>query len=257
MRLIRIIPLLMIKDNNLYKSKQFKDFNYIGDIYNAVKIFSEKKAHEIILLDVDASNNKKKFNIDLIKKIRQEIFIPLTVGGGINNIDDVSNLIENGVEKVSINTAFYFNKRLVEEISQKYGSQSTTVSIDVKKINDEYRAFILNGKKMIDTHLIELLKKAEGDGAGEILLTNIDKEGMQSGYDIELYQNIQNSISIPIVAHGGCKNLSSINHLFENTSITTAAASSFFVYYGSRNAVLINYPLSEDIDVIMDNFKKI
>ena len=255
MRLIRIIPLLLIKENNLYKSKQFKNFNYIGDIYNTVKIFSEKKAHEIILLDINASNDKKNLNLDLIKKIRQEIFIPLTVGGGIKNIDDVSNIIENGVEKVSINSAFYFNKNLVKEIALKYGSQSTTVSLDVKKVNEKYKVFVSNGKKMIDEDFIELLKKAEGDGAGEILLTNIDKEGMQSGYDIELYQEIQNSISIPIIAHGGCKNILSINHLFEKTSITTAAASSFFVYYGSRNAVLINYPLSEDIDVIMDNFK--
>ena len=255
MRLIRIIPLLMIKDSNLYKSKQFDNFSYIGDIYNAAKIFSEKKAHEIILLDINASKNKKNFNIELIKKIRQEIFIPLTVGGGINSIDDVSNLIENGVEKVSINNAFYSNKNLVKEISSKYGSQSVTVSIDVRNIDNEYRAFILNGTKKISENLIDLLKRAEGEGAGEILLTSIDKEGMQSGYDIDLYESIQDSISIPLIAHGGCNDIKSINNLFEKTKISTVAASSFFIYYGSRNAVLINYPLVEDIDVIMEKFK--
>ena len=255
MRLVRIIPLLMIKDSYLYKSKKFKDFNYIGDIYNAVKIFSEKNVHEIILLDIDASNKNLNFNIDLIKKIRQEIFVPLTVGGGIKNISDASILIENGVEKVSINNAFYSNQNLLKDISKKYGSQSATVSIDVKKIEGTYRVFSENGKRLIEVNLIDLLKRAENEGAGEIILTSIDKEGSQEGYDIELYENTQNIVSIPIIAHGGCKDISSIKNLFEKTTVTTAAASSFFVYFGSRNAVLINYPLSDSIDEIMDKYK--
>jgi cyclase len=255
MRLVRIIPLLMIKSSNLYKSKKFDDLNYIGDIYNAVKIFSEKKAHELILLDIDASKNNEKFNIDLIKKIRQEIFIPLTIGGGIQDISDASILIENGVEKVSINNAFYKSKNLVNKIANKYGSQSAVVSLDVRKIGDKYKAFTLSGTVMIDDDIGDLIKKAENEGAGEIILTSIDNEGMQCGYDIDLYSKIQDLVSIPVVAHGGCKNVTCFEHLFKSTKITTAAASSLFVYYGSRNAVLINYPEVNKIDTLMENYR--
>lgn len=255
MRLIRIIPLLMIKNGNLYKSKKFSNFNYIGDIYNTVKIFSEKKAHEIILLDIGASRNNKRFNIELIKKIRQEIFIPLTVGGGIKDISDVSELIENGVEKVSINSAIYSNKNLIKEIVMKYGSQSAVVSIDFKKIENKYKAFILNGSIMIDDDIFDILRRIEDNGAGEVLLTSIDNEGMQCGYDIDLFQKLQNHISIPIIANGGCKNDLCFENLFSKTNISTAAASSFFVYYGSRNAVLINYPDEKKIDYLMEKYK--
>ena len=255
MRLIRIIPILLIKDNNLYKSKKFDDFNYIGDIYNAVKIFSEKKAHEIILLDIDASKSNKKFNIELIKKIRQEIFIPLTIGGGINDISDASILIENGVEKVSINSSFYSNKNLIKEIANKYGSQSAVVSLDVRKINETYKAFTSSGSVMIDDDIGDLVKKAENEGAGEIILTSIDNEGMQCGYDIDLYSKIQDLVSIPIIANGGCKQFTCFENLFKLTNITTAAASSLFVYYGSRNAVLINYPEIKKIDTLMEKYK--
>ncbi len=147
MKLIRIIPSLLVKDNFLIKGNNFKNHNYVGDVYNAVKIFSEKKAHELIVLDISSRERNETFDISLIKKIKNEIFIPLTIGGGINEIDQVSEIIDEGVEKVCLNSRLEKDLKLVNEIANKFGSQSVIASIDVKKFNNEYCVFYQNGKK--------------------------------------------------------------------------------------------------------------
>ena len=147
MKLIRIIPSLLIHENYLVKGENFKDHKYVGDIYNAVKIYSEKEAHELILLDILATKKRRKINNDLIKKIRNEIFIPLCVGGGIKNINDASHIIELGVEKVSINSGIDNNLNLLSEISNRYGSQSIVVSLDIIKGKDEIILYQNNKKK--------------------------------------------------------------------------------------------------------------
>ena len=157
MKLIRIIPSLLVKDNFLVKGENFKKHSYIGDVYNAVKIFSEKNSHEIILLDIDARRNKKSFNLDLIKKIKKEIFVPLTIGGGIENIDQVSAVIDEGVEKVSLNSNIEKNFNLVEQVSKKFGSQSSIASIDVRKIDNKYKVYFRNGEKFSDLDLIKYI----------------------------------------------------------------------------------------------------
>lgn len=161
MKLIRIIPSLLVKDNFLVKGENFKKHSYIGDVYNAVKIFSEKNSHEIILLDIDARRNKKSFNLDLIKKIKKEIFVPLTIGGGIENIDQVSAIIDEGVEKVSLNSNIEKNFNLVEQVSKKFGSQSSIASIDVRKIDNKYKVYFRNGEKFSDLDLIKYIKNQD------------------------------------------------------------------------------------------------
>ena len=255
MKLIRIIPSLLIKDNFLVKGENFENHNYIGDIYNAVKIFSEKKAHELILLDISVRKKKTSFNINLIKKIKKEIFIPLTIGGGIDKIDQVSEIIDEGVEKVCLNSNLEENLDLVSAIASKFGSQSVIASIDVKKIENDYFVFYENGKKKSDIDLKKYVANLENAGCGEIILTSIEHEGTRKGFDIDLYKLIQNEVHLPIIAHGGASDINSFNELFDSTDISSASAGSAFVYFGKRKAVLINYPEKKEIDVIMNKYE--
>ena len=174
-KLIRIIPSLLIKDDYLVKGKQFKDHKYVGDIFNAVKIFSEKKVHEIQILDVSARKKSKCIDFNLIKKIRTEIFVPLAVGGGIKDIDQVSAIINEGVEKVIINSENFSNNNLVQKIAKKFGSQSAVVSIDVKKIENEYKIMSNSGEKMENYDLIDYIREVQDRGAGKLFLPLLKK----------------------------------------------------------------------------------
>ncbi len=255
MKLIRIIPNLIIKEKSLVKGCRFTNHKYVGDIYNAVKIFSEKKAHEIIINDITARENNTTFDLSLIKKIKNEIFIPLTIGGGINNIDQISKIIDHGVEKVSLNSTLNNNTKIIEEAANKFGSQSVVVSIDTKKIDNEYKIFYENGKKQSKISILEYLKLIESSGAGEIVLTSIDNEGKRCGFDLNLYELCQNQTFLPIVANGGAENINSFVELFDNTSLASASAGATFVFYGSRKAVLINYPSQDEIKKIMNKYE--
>ena len=255
MKLIRIIPILLVKDNFLIKGEKFENHKYVGDIYNAVKIFSEKSSHEIILLDIDATPKKKTFDLDIIKKIKKEIFVPLTVGGGIRDIDQVTRLINEGVEKIAINSILSENTNILSTIAKKFGSQSLVVSVDVRKINNDYSIYFNNGKIKSDKNLLNFIRFLENEGVGEILLTSIDKEGTRSGFDISLFQQIENITSLPIIANGGANNLDDFENLFNNTKISSAAGGACFTYYGKRKAVLINYPDLNAMDQLMEKYE--
>jgi cyclase len=255
MKLIRIIPSLLVKSGFLVKGEQFKNHNYIGDIYNAVKIFSEKGAHEIILLDIESRSNKKFIDLNLIKKIKNEIFVPLTVGGGIDDIDQVSALIHEGVEKVCLNSVLKDNRKILSKISNKFGSQSVVACVDVKKDGNDYSVWFDNGKNKSNYYLKEYLKSLENEGAGEVILTSIDNEGLRNGFDIKLYKQFDNLLTIPIIAQGGAGQISDFIKLFDETAICAAIGGASFVYYGSRKAVLINYPNKEKLDELMRNYE--
>ena len=258
MKLIRIIPSLLIKDNILVKGKQFKEHKYVGDVFNAVKIFSEKRAHEIQLLDITARTKNRIIDIDLIKKIRSEIFVPLSVGGGINNIDDISLLINEGVEKVVLNSCNYENEKLIEGAANKFGSQSIVVSIDVKKSEEgEYLIYSNNASKIIDIDFKSFVKNCESMGAGEILLTSIAHEGEQKGIDTKLYLEVENLTNIPIIASGGVGSVEDIINFFDSTNLNAITCGAHFVFYGKRNAVLINYPTQDEIETLMQKYEKI
>ena len=254
-KLIRIIPSLLIKDGYLVKGTKFENHKYVGDVYNAVKIFSEKKVHEIQLLDISARNKSKCIDIELIQKIRKEIFVPLSVGGGIENLDQVSKIINEGVEKVIINSINFEGKNLIEEIANKFGSQSVIVSVDVKKVDNIYRVFSNNGKIKKDIDLFEYLKQIQNSGAGEIILTSIDREGTKSGLDFDLYSIVEKYVDIPLIAHGGINSIENIINFFDNFSFSAVSCGKIFVFYGSRDAVLINYPDEVSIEKIMSKYE--
>jgi len=246
----RIIPVLLLKDDGLIKTIKFnkKKARYIGDPINAVKIFNDLEADELVFLDVLATKKNDVINLDLVKKIGDEAYMPFAVGGGINNLSQVDKILKFGAEKVVINTAGINNLGLIKEISLKYGSQSIIGSVDVKKnLFGKYVVFIESGKKKIKKSLLEVIKSIEISGAGEIMIQSIDNDGLMTGYDYPLIDFVSSHSNLPVIAAGGCGSLMDMKLANQKGGANALAAGSFFVYHGPRNAVLINYPTKEEI----------
>ena len=242
MKRVRVIPALLIQKGGLVKSIKFKDHKYVGDPINAVKIFNEKEVDEIVILDISATQENRAPNIQQIKEIAGEAFMPLGYGGGITKIAEIAELIKAGVEKVVLNTAAFNNPALVTEGAKYVGSQSIVISIDVKKnLWGKYKVFIQNGSKNTSVDPVEYAKKMEDAGAGEIFLNSIDKDGTFSGYDNELIKLVSSSVSIPVVAIGGAASVNDFSQAIQNGA-SAVSAGSMFVFQLPHRAVLISYP---------------
>jgi cyclase len=243
----RIIPVLLIEDGYLVKTKQFKNPVYLGDPINAVKIFNEKEVDEIVILDISASKEGKKPNLELIAEIASECFMPMTYGGGITDIEDIKRLFSIGIEKVCINQQCLNSFSLVQEASRIFGAQSIVVSVDIK--------YNFLGKPLLYNHVnqgtlsdpIAYLLEAEKNGAGEIFVNFLDRDGVMQGYDISFLTKVTDKIKLPIIACGGAGNLDHIKELFGKTKVPAAAAGSMFVFTGKHKAVLITYPESAEV----------
>lgn len=243
MFLPRIIPVLLLKGKGLVKTINFKEPRYIGDPINAVKIFNDLKADELVFLDIAASKEGRTIAIDLVKNIGDEAFMPFAVGGGIKSVKQIGALISAGAEKVVINTESINNQALIPEAANHFGSQSIIVSIDVKKnIFGDYKIYTGSGKIKNHVDLIDHIHNIERLGAGEILINSIDNDGLMSGYDLKLIKVVTESVTIPVIACGGAGCLDHLKQTFDYTNVSALAAGSMFVYHGSRKAVLINYP---------------
>jgi cyclase len=241
MNVPRIIPVLLIKNTGLVKTISFKNPNYIGDPINAIKIFNDKEADELVLLDIDASRFKKKIHFDFIKDIVSEAFMPVAYGGGIKSLNDAKQLFSLGVEKIIINTLLYTNPDLVSELVKNYGGQSIVASVDYKSaLFYKNRPCFAGGTITIKTGLFDYLKLVEDLGAGEIILQNINKEGTMRGYDLEVIRKASDIIKIPLVSSGGAGNMEDIRSAID-AGASAAAAGSIFVYNGPHKAVLISY----------------
>ena len=240
----RIIPCLLIKDGELIKTKNFKDPKYIGDPINAVKIFNEKNADELVFLDITASSSGKEPNYDLIKKIVRECRMPLCYGGAIKNIKQVTKIIEYGVEKIAISSASIDNPQLLSDIAIEIGSQSLVVVQDIKYLNDteEYTIFSKNGTSNTNLTISERIKYLEELGVGEVIINSIDRDGMMIGYDLNLINKVMEKSRIPITFLGGAGSLDHLKEVVKEHKFIGLAAGSLFVYKGRFNAVLINYP---------------
>ncbi len=245
----RLIPVLLLKNNALVKSVKFKNHNYIGDPINAVKIFNELKADELVLLDIDASSQGRRISSDVIRRIGEEANMPFSVGGGITSIDDIKDIISCGAEKVILNSYAINNPMLIREASDTFGSSTIVLCMDVRKkfFGHSNYVFINNGKKATKYKPIELAKLAEKMGAGEIIIQSISNDGTMLGYDIDLIKSISKQVTIPTIALGGCRDMEDCKAVFQHGRANGIAAGSFFVYQGSNKGVLINYPSREDI----------
>lgn len=248
MFLPRIIPVLLLKGKGLVKTVRFKEPKYIGDPINAVKIFNDLKADELIFLDITASKEGRTVSINLVKDIGDEAFMPFGIGGGISNITQIEHLLKAGAEKVVLNTNAVIKPDLIKEASKIFGSQSIVVSLDAKKsLLGKYTCWIKDGSENTKGHPIDLAKKAEDSGAGELIINSIDLDGVMTGYDIGLIKSIADIVSIPVVACGGAGNSEHLKKAYSEGKAHALAAGSMFVFHGPRRAVLINYPSKSEI----------
>ena len=218
----RIIPCLDVKNGKVVKGINFVNLIDAGNPVEQAKIYDEQGADEICFLDITASNENRNIMLETVKNTAKNISIPFTVGGGVRSLEDINELLGNGADKVSINTSAVINKDLVGESAEKFGSQCTVVAIDAKKVgNNKWEIFTHGGRKSTGKDVLKFVKKMESLGAGEILLTSMDRDGTKKGYDLDLTKKVSNSLNIPVIASGGVGNL---EHLYQGIKIGKASA---------------------------------
>tara|TARA_B100000678_G_scaffold196408_1_gene164785 strand:+ start:19 stop:774 length:756 start_codon:yes stop_codon:yes gene_type:complete len=232
----RIIPCLDVKNGRVVKGINFVNLKDAGDPVEQAKIYSDGGADEICFLDITASNENRETIYEVVKETSKKCFVPLTVGGGVRSVEDINKLLNCGADKVSINTAAVQNSKVVIESSKKFGSQCIVVAIDAKKRNDSWEIFTHGGRNETGINAIEFSKQMEENGAGELLITSMDRDGTQIGYDIELMRNISSIVNIPIIASGGVGNL---DHLVDGIKLGNASAvlAASIFHYGKHSVV--------------------
>ena len=226
----RIIPCLDVKNGRVVKGINFVDLKDAGDPVEQAKIYSEGGADEICFLDITASNENRSTIYEVVKKTSEKCFVPLTVGGGVRSIEDINKLLKCGADKVSINTAAVQNTKIVMESSSKFGSQCIVVAIDAKRKGDSWEIFTHGGRKKTGINAIKFAKQMEEYGAGELLVTSMDRDGTQKGYDIDLIKEISEMVGIPVIASGGVGNLDHLAEGITKGKANAVLAASIFHY---------------------------
>lgn len=246
----RIIPCLLVHNKGLVKTVQFSidKGKYVGDPINAVKIFNEKYVDEILVIDIDATVEDQEPNYKMIKDVATECRMPLCYGGGVKTADQVRKIISLGAEKVSVSSAAVENPQLLTEMSEAVGAQSIVLALDVAKrglIKKEYEIFVSNGKKKTGIKLVDFLQKIKDIPYGEIVINNIDRDGMMNGYDYNLADIVRQLTEVPMTIQGGAGSYDDIDRTVARYGIVGVAAGSLFVFKGKYKAVLIHYPMGE------------
>ncbi len=245
----RVIPTLLLKGRGLVKTMKFDDPKYVGDPRNAMKIFNEKEVDELALLDITATNEGRSPNFELISEIVTEAFMPVSYGGGINNVADARRVINLGVEKVIINSAIATDRSLLSALADDLGRQSVVASIDVKqRRRGRQEVYTHSGKKRTKTDPVTFARSAVDAGAGEILLNSIDRDGRQNGYDIELIQSVVQAVDVPVIAAGGAGSIADLGAAVVEGGAAAVAAGSLFVFQGRHRSVMISYPSRSELD---------
>lgn len=247
----RLIPCLLLANRGLVKTFKFANPKYVGDPINAIRIFNDKEVDELIVLDIEASKQKRDPYYDQIEEFAGECFMPLCYGGGISSIEQVQRLYSIGVEKVAIQTSALCDLDLVSQIAARYGRQAVVVSIDVKKnLLGQHRLYSAAEGKTLNRGWLDFLKEAVSAGAGEILLTAVDRDGTLSGMDLALIEAAAAACSAPLIASGGAASLNDIRGAIR-AGADAVAAGAFFVFHGRHRAVLITYPKYDEITAMM------
>jgi len=257
MRRPRVIPVLLYSNKGLVKTTKYSNPKYLGDPINIVRIFNDKCVDELILLDINASLEKRKPLFDEIRRIAEECFIPLGYGGGIREMADVKRILQIGVEKIVLNSYVTENLDFISQAADFAGSSSVVISIDVKKRFGKYRVYSYGGKKLTKYDPFEFAKLVERKGAGEIIINSIDYDGMQLGYNINLIKAIAQYVKIPVIASCGARNINDMLAAVKEGHADAVAAGSFFVYRLPQKAVLIKYPSEKELNSLFaDKIKK-
>jgi cyclase len=234
---------LLLKDSGLVKTVNFNKYNYIGDPINTCRIFNELEVDELTFLDISATVENKEPNYKVLQEIAEECFMPVSYGGGIRNIQQVEKILSIGFEKVIINSAVYEDNKLINEIADHFGSQSLIISIDYKKnIFGKYQVYGFSGTRNYKIHPVEWAKEVKEYGAGEILLTSIDREGTWKGYDVELTKQVTDKVNLPVISNGGAGSIDDIVEVVKDGGASAVALGSMVVYQAKDMGVLINFP---------------
>lgn len=251
----RLIPSLLIHDNGLVKTVKFKNPKYVGDPINAVKIFNEKAVDELAIFDIDATVLGKEPNYKLISNLALQSRMPLCYGGGVKTVEQAKRIFGLGIEKIAFSSIVVDNPKIITEVSNKVGSQSVIVVLDIKKkILGGYEVYTHNGKKASGLDPIKFVKKLEEWGAGEVIINSIDQDGVMKGYDLNLISKVRENLTIPLTVLGGAGSLQDIKEVIGSHGIIGIAAGSLFVFKGKYNAVLINYPKREEKENLFKDF---
>ncbi|MBY5009371.1 imidazole glycerol phosphate synthase subunit HisF [Streptococcus suis] len=227
----RIIPCLDVKDGRVVKGVNFVNLTDVGDPVDAAKAYYEAGCDELVFLDITATHEERDTTVDMVRRVAEQVFIPFTVGGGIRSVEDMNKMLKAGADKVSVNSSAVANPQLIADCAEKFGNQCVVVAIDAKKVEDgSWHVFVAGGRKDTGFDLLDWAKKVVSLGAGEILLTSMDKDGTKSGFDIEMLNAVANVVTVPIIASGGAGNSQHILEVFEQTPATGALAASIFHY---------------------------
>lgn len=227
----RIIPCLDVKNGETVKGINFENLQYAGDPIELAKKYSDEGADELVFLDITATNEGRKTTVKMVEKVAKQVFIPFTVGGGISSIEDMRRLLSAGADKIAINSAAVKNPDLIKEASEYFGSQCVVVAIDAKYVDGNFYVFINAGRKNTGLKLYNWVKQVEKLGAGEILLTSMDADGTQNGFDLNMTKLVVDSVNIPVIASGGAGAcVQNFVDVFEGANADAALAASIFHY---------------------------
>jgi len=226
----RIIPCLDVKDGRVVKGINFVKLRDAGDPVENARIYEEQEADELTFLDITASYEGRRAMLEVVKRTAEQVFMPITVGGGIKSLEDIRLLLKAGADKVSINTAAVKDPNLVKEAAERFGSQCIVVAIDAKRTKKSWEVYIYGGRTPTGIDALRWAKKVESLGAGEILLTSMDRDGTEKGYDIELTRAVADLVDIPVIASGGAGTLEHLYEVFSQTGASAALAASIFHY---------------------------
>ena len=244
----RVIPILLLKNAGLVKTRNFKEPKYVGDPINAVRIFNDKEVDELVFLDISATPQNKKPNFELIKDIASEAFMPFAYGGGIRTLEDIEKLINLGVEKVVLNSIAFEKPDLIRKAAEIFGNQSIVLSLDIKKtLWGGYKIYTKCGSQKVNRNYVVFAKEMEQNGVGEIIINSIDNDGMMQGYELEIIKEISQAVNIPVVAAGGAGKLEHFKEAVDSGA-SAVAAGSMFVFNGPHRAVLISYPPYQELE---------
>lgn len=247
----RVIPCLLLRNRSLVKTIKFKRPSYVGEAINTVRIYNEQEVDELVFLDIMATNENRQPKFDLISEIASECFMPFAYGGGVRTLSDAEKLFNLGVEKLVINSCAHDNINFITQIASQFGSQSVIASIDAKKgLLGKYKTYSNSGKKSHKISPVEFAKKLEEYGAGEILLTSMDQDGVMQGYDLNLITSVANSVTIPVIACGGAGELGDFPRAVA-AGASAVAAGSLMVYQGRNRSVLTQYPARTILEQIL------
>jgi cyclase len=248
----RAIPCLLIRNGRLVKTVRFRKPQYVGDPINAVRIFNDMEVDEIVVLDIGATPDGTGIPFDLVGEMASECFMPMVYGGGIRTVEDARKVLRLGVEKVAINSAAATNVPLIRGVADAFGAQAVVASVDVRKpFLRGYRAYTHGGRRSVNAALVHWVRRLEQAGAGEVLITSIDRDGTMDGYDLELVRLVSSSVRVPVIAAGGAGSVSDMGDVVAKGGASAAAVGSLAVYQGKNRAVLINFPTPAQLKAVI------